>query len=275
MIRAGVVPPMAAVRFTVSIVRDVASKHRDTRAPSKRTFGRQQSGPAEPQRYGAVVSEGVFEHLAPGERAALRSLGVVRRHQKGAFVILEGDRNDHVLVIREGRLKIVRTADDGREVLVAVRGPDELVGELNALAGSDAPRAASVVALDDVVVQTVPAVDFLRFLEHNPALSFGLLRQLAARLREATLRHTEVAGYDVLHRVARVLVEQASRHGREVDGGTLVGAGLSQTDLAGLVAASPKSVGRSLAVLRDRGFISIARRSIVIRDLDGLRQFIR
>ena len=103
-----------------------------------------------------------------------------------------------------------------------------------------------MVALDDVVVQTIPSADFLRFVERHPAVSFGLLRQLAARLREATARHSDVAGYDVLHRVARALVDEAERDGHPVDGGTAVGAGLSQDDLAGLVAASSE-VGRSFA----------------------------
>jgi CRP-like cAMP-binding protein len=131
------------------------------------------------------------------------------------------------------------------------------------------------VALDDVTVQAIPSADFLQFVERNPSVSFGLLRQLAARLREATTRHADAAGYDVLHRVARALLDEADRDGRIVDGGTAVGAGLSQDDLAGLVAASPKSVGRSLAVLRTRGLVSTGRRSIVISDLDGLRRFVR
>jgi CRP-like cAMP-binding protein len=226
--------------------------------------------------YRAAVSDSPFAGLAAEVQAELSGLGVVRRHRRGAFLIVEGDRSDHVLVIRAGRLKIVRTSTDGRDVLVAVRGPGELVGELNALAGSDdAPRAASVVALDDVTVQAIPSADFLRFVERNPRVSFGLLRQLAARLREATTRHADAAGYDVLHRVARALLDEADRDGRVVDGGTAVGAGLSQDDLAGLVAASPKSVGRSLAVLRTRGLVSTGRRSIVISDLDGLRRFAR
>ena len=60
-----------------------------------------------------------------------------------------------------------------------------------------------------------------------------------------------------------------------VDGGLIVGDGLSQHDLAGLVAASTKSVGRSLAVLRARGLVSTGRRSIVVSDLEGLRRFAR
>jgi CRP-like cAMP-binding protein len=205
----------------------------------------------------------------------VQRLGIVRQHRRGTFLMLEGDRNDHVLLVRQGRIKIVGTADDGQELLLAVRGPGELVGELNALAGSDAPRAASAVALDDVTVQSIAGVEFLAFLGRYPELSLALLRNLARRLREATARHAEAGGYDVLHRVTRMLVDQAQRQGRPVDGGLLVSEGLSQADLAGLVAASQKSVARALAVLRSRGLITTGRRSIVVCDLPGLRRFAR
>ena len=94
-------------------------------------------------------------------------------------------------------------------------------------------------------------------------------------MREATTRQADAAGYDIVHRVARVLLAQAEREGRADGGDTAVGEGLSQNELAGLVAASPKSVARALATLRDSGLVSTGRRSIVVRDLAGLRRFAR
>lgn len=224
--------------------------------------------------YGSAVPEAFFDELSRVDESAFRALGVVRRHHRGAYLMLEGDRNDHVLVLRAGRLKIVRNTDDGREVFVALRRPVDLIGELNALAGSESPRAASVVALDDVTVQSVAAEEFLTFVADRPAVSFALMRQLAGRLREATERISEAAGYDSLRRVARFLVEQADRHGEPVEGGVLVVPGLSQADLAGAMASSSKSVARALAILRGRGLIRTARRSIVIVDVEGLRHFV-
>src|SRR5262245_38741129 len=195
----------------------------------------------DPERYRGPVSDGSLAAFLSAVPDEFRELGVVRRHNRGTFLILEGDRSDHVLVIKSGRLKIMRTTTDGRETLVAVRGPGELVGELNVLAGTEGMRAASVVALDDVVVQAIPAAEFLHYVEHHAEVSFALLRQIAARLREATFRHADAGGYDVLHRLARTLVDEAERNGQDVDGGgTVVATGLSQQDLAGLVAASTK-----------------------------------
>lgn len=220
------------------------------------------------------MPDAVFDDFSPVDESALRALGVTRRQRRGAYLMLEGDRNDHVLVLREGRLKIVRNTDDGREVFVAVRRAVDLVGELNALAGSNSPRAASVVALDDVTVQSIPAEEFLAFLAERPAVSFALMRQLASRLREATERMSDAAGYDSLRRVARFLLDQADRSGEQVADGVLVAAGLSQADLAGVTASSAKSVARALAILRGRRLITTARRSVVVTDLDGLRDFV-
>jgi CRP-like cAMP-binding protein len=219
------------------------------------------------------VNATFVDGLDPADRAALLKLGTVRRFRRDAAILLEGDQSDRVLLLREGRVRIVSTSPYGREILLAVRSCGELVGELNVLASEGAPRAATVIALEDVTAQTIAATEFLSFLQDHPKVSLALLRQVAARLRESSGHHVDAGAYDTLHRVARALVELAERGGRVVDGGVLVAEGLTQEGLAGLVASSRETVARALAVLRGRGLIETGRRSIVIRDLDRLRDF--
>jgi CRP-like cAMP-binding protein len=219
------------------------------------------------------VNKAFVDSLDADDRTALLSLGTVRRYRKDAAVLLEGDRSDQVLVLREGRVRIVSTSVDGRELLLAVRGRGELVGELNVLASDETPRAATVIAMEDVAAQTVSAEEFRAFLRRHPEAAFALLRQLADRLRESSNRHHEAGAYDTLHRVARALVELAERGGRVVDDGVLVADGLTQEDLAGLVSSSRESAARALAALRRKGLITTGRRSMVITDLDRLRHF--
>lgn len=220
------------------------------------------------------MAETFVDRLTPADSKALRQLGTVRRYRRQATLLLEGDRSDHVLLLRDGRVKIVNTSVDGKEVVVAVRGPGELVGELNALAGSEAPRAGSVIALDDVTTQAIAAHDFLAYLEQHPAAALPLVRQLAERVREASGRHVAAGSYDTLHRVARELLRRADLQGDQTKDGLPVGEEMSQTDLAGLVAASRESVARALAVLRRQDLIATSRRSIVVHDIEGLRRFV-
>lgn len=214
-----------------------------------------------------------LDGLPEAERDALRALGASRRFPREATLMMEGDRAQHALVLRSGRVRVVNCSREGREILVAVRGPGELVGELNALSDAGSTRAASVIALEDVTAQVIPGAVLVEFLHTHPAVAVALLRQFARRLRESSTRHVEAGAYDSLHRVARTLVELAERDGHVVDAGIAVAEGLTQDDVAGLVASSRETVTRALAVLRKRELIATERRRIVVRDLERLRQF--
>ena len=206
------------------------------------------------------------------DRAALATIGRQRAYRKGAVMLLEGDHSDHVFIIREGRLKVVVTTAAGHELLLAVRGPGELVGELSALTNGSEPRSASMVALDPIVVQVMAGSEFLAFLEQRPRVLLIVLRKIMDRLRDSDRRRIEFGSQPTMGRVAGYLAEMAERHGRPVAGGIEIVA-LSQEELAGYIVASRESVARALMTLRRRGLITTGRRSIIVLDVEGLRKY--
>jgi CRP-like cAMP-binding protein len=188
-------------------------------------------------------------------------------------LLLEGDRTDHVFVIREGRVKVVATTSGGQELLLAVRGPGELIGELASLTSGAEPRSASVIALDPIVAQVISGPDFAAFLELHPKVLMVVLRKIMERLRDADRRRVEFGSQHTMGRVAGYLAEMAERHGRPVDVGIEIGVALSQEELAGYIVASRESVARALTTLRRQGMITTGRRSVVVIDLEGLRTY--
>ena len=79
-----------------------------------------------------------LDSLTPEESADLRAKGRERRFDTGAAIFHEGDDAGSVIVLLAGRAKLTVPNSTGREVIVAVRGPGDLLGELAALV--DAPR---------------------------------------------------------------------------------------------------------------------------------------
>jgi CRP/FNR family cyclic AMP-dependent transcriptional regulator len=211
--------------------------------------------------------------LSAPDRAALEALGRVRQYRAGRFVMLEGDRVGHVLVLREGRVKITSATPHGREVVLAVRGPGELLGELSALSDDDDTCSAAVEALDPLVAQVITREAFLEYLERHPVALTLLARIIIGRLKAADRRRIDFGCYDAPRRVAQLLVELAEAHGRPTADGIELGLSLSQEELAGLIAASRESVARSLTSLRRLGLVTTGRRSVVVHDLEGLRRF--
>jgi CRP-like cAMP-binding protein len=210
--------------------------------------------------------------LSEEDRAAFEVLGRLRRYDPGRVLILEGEHVGHVLLLLDGRVKVTSMTADGRELLLSVCGPGEIMGELAALGGERQPCSATVTTLDPVRAQVVPTKEFLDYVERHPKALLILTRAIIERLRAADRRRLEFGSYDAPGRVARLLVEMAEEHGRTTVAGIEIGLPLSQEELAGLITASRESVARSLTSLRRRGLITTGRRSVTVCDMDALRR---
>ena len=190
-------------------------------------------------------------------------------------MLFEGDTADNVLFVVEGRLKVLTTTPDGRELVLGLRGPGELLGELTAIAQDGRGRYATVVAMDDLQVRVITGEDFRAFLLEHPSGSLGLLTMLVERLREADRQRVEFGSLDVPHRVARLLVDLAeSGSGRPPR--TAAPTSGSSSPRRSSPAWCPRPVSRWRVPSAPSGSgtsLRTGRRSIVVLDLDRLRAY--
>jgi CRP-like cAMP-binding protein len=219
---------------------------------------------------GAEVIGTFLEALSPEQRSVLQARGTVRRFTRNAALAHAGQQGDRVLVILKGHVKMTRVTEDGRDVLLAIRGPGDLVGEQSAIDGE--PRSASIVALDAVEALAIPPRDFLAFVTATPDASLYVMRQLAARLRDADRKRVEFAAQDVVGRLATRLGELCDRFGEPVEDGTRIDLALTQEDLAGWAGASREAASRALQQMRSLGWVTTGRRSLTCHDLEALRR---
>ncbi|MFI9557846.1 Crp/Fnr family transcriptional regulator [Nonomuraea endophytica] len=206
--------------------------------------------------------------LTPEEIAALRAAGRPRRWERGTTVMTEGDTSDWVLVLTEGRVKCSSHTSSGTEVVLAIRGPGALIGEMSSIDGW--PRSATVTALEPIggiVVQ-----DFAAYLRQNGRVAVLLMQLVTEKLRDADRKRIEYGAFDTTGRVATRLIELAERYGEKTSTGVRVALPLSQDELAGWTGASREAVSKALRSLRDRGLIETGRRRVIIHDLEGLRK---
>lgn len=209
--------------------------------------------------------------LPEAERRALLACGTVRIWPRGTALFHERQASDRVIVIRQGRVKIVAMTEEGREVLLAIAGPGDVVGELSALDGR--PRSATALAVDEVEAITLPPDELVSLLEGSPQASLAVVRQLASRLRDADRKRVEFAAHDSVGRVAARLVELCERFGaQDADGHTHIDLPLSQDEMAGWVGSSRESVAKALQTMRRAGWVVTDRRAITVLDLDSVRR---
>jgi CRP-like cAMP-binding protein len=200
---------------------------------------------------------------------ALRGAGRRVRFRRGQALFTEGDLADRVFVIERGWVTITSIAPGGREIVLGLRGPGDVIGDLSALDG--APRSATALTAGEVEATVAPASSLAHALT-DAATAMELLRVLASRLRDADRKRLEFAALDTLGRVAWRLQELGERFGKNTTDGIEVELPLSQEQLASWCGASREATVKALATLRALGCISTGRRTVVIHDPDALRR---
>jgi CRP/FNR family cyclic AMP-dependent transcriptional regulator len=204
--------------------------------------------------------------------STIRREGHPRRFQRGQALFTEGDLAGRVFLIERGWVTVTCTTPGGREIMLALRGPGDMLGELSALDGK--PRSATAMAVSEVEAAVVSGSTLTRTLDEARA-SRELIRMLASRLRDSDRKRLEFATLDTLGRVAWRLLELSDRFGRETNEGISVGLPLSQEQLAGWCGASRESTVKALTSLRELGTITTGRRQVLIRDPEALRRHAR
>ncbi|MEU4435809.1 Crp/Fnr family transcriptional regulator [Micromonospora chalcea] len=212
--------------------------------------------------------------LSPEEIADLQTLGIPVNFATGTILFAEGETTTHAILIKEGHVKVVSAGPHGQEVVLATRGPGEVVGEMAPLDGQ--PRSATVIASTPVEGAIVSAELFTAFLERHPRVMRFLLIQIMQRLRDADHGRVDLATLPVVARVAAALLEMSGdvNLGR-VRTETPTVPDISQVELAAHVGASRESITKALRALRARRVISTGRRTIIIHDVEALSAIAR
>jgi CRP-like cAMP-binding protein len=154
-------------------------------------------------------------------------------------------------------VKVTRLEPDGNEIVLAVRGRGEILGEATYL--GDQVRSATVVAISICVTYVVPHLSFQRIVNEF-SLNGPVLRHLSDRLRESEEIRSEIASLPPRRRIARMLLRFSL--GDEL--------ALPQVDLAKAVGLSRSAVALELAWFREHGLVATGRGRVTITDRSRL-----
>jgi signal transduction histidine kinase len=151
-----------------------------------------------------------MERLNATDRRALASLAHTENHSVGSVICQEGDPGDALYVVVRGRVAILKEMQDGRDTLLGVRGPGEILGEMS-LVGQQ-PRFASLVAAEATDLLHIKAADFSELMDRYPIIGWAILNVLNDRLHESDLaRTTIIEEEEALSRRLQRLSNEAER----------------------------------------------------------------
>ncbi|KAA2258140.1 Crp/Fnr family transcriptional regulator [Solihabitans fulvus] len=215
-------------------------------------------------------NDSFWARLGPVERAVVEQTATRHVFRPRAVIFHQSEKSEHVVVLLRGHVRVDISSRRPSEVMVAVRGPGDVLGELAAVDGRS--RSATLRAVDQVEALIVSAARFSALCRSQPRIAWVLLEVVVGRLRETDRQRVDFGGGTAAQRVHALLLELAVRHGVVTSSGIDIVTRASQQELAAMAATSRESMARVLRDLRERGLVSTRRHHIVIHQLTELRR---
>jgi CRP-like cAMP-binding protein len=213
----------------------------------------------------ALADIPLFDSMSASARERIVGAARVRSYPRGQVIFSAGDASDTLIVVLDGRIKVLLRSADGAELILALVRRGGLIGELGVTDGG--PRSADAEALDSVELLFVPRTVIIELQREDPTVTESLLTSLAGSFRRLTDAFGDLVFLDLPRRVAKALLDLPADAHRVVD------LGLSQGELSQQVAGTRQSVNQALRGFERRGWIELRGRTIVLRDPGALATF--
>jgi CRP-like cAMP-binding protein len=208
----------------------------------------------------------VFACLDENTRRHLSQMAISRKYEKGEFIVHHGDIWPYLFLIAEGQVDALKESSEGRSLIIATFGPDEIFWGL-AFFEEQSPMPVTLAATAPTAIYLWPRERLLPILLQNGSMSWELCRLMIRRMMRASEIVEELAFLPVAGRLARLLMDHFSS-AREQS----IERSLTLDEMAARVGTTREMVCRALYRFADKKLIEVTRTEFVLTDKDGLRR---
>ena len=193
----------------------------------------------------------LFSRVSDSDLEEIASHLIERRFPKHATVVEEGLPGDYMYVIREGRVKVTKASEDGREKIMNFLDRGQFFGDMALLTGG--VRSATVKTLEATRLLALSRRDFIEVLRQSPDLSISVIEELTNRLRDTNEQASSLSFQGVAQRV-RSLFERIAVDEPDCTRGRLTPT-LTHQQIADMIGTSRETVTRAIKELKQEGWL--------------------
>ncbi|WPR70984.1 Crp/Fnr family transcriptional regulator [Flavobacterium sp. NG2] len=188
--------------------------------------------------------------------------------KKGEHLFEEGETVNGIYCIKDGVCKLSKLSANGKDQIVKLIKPGELLGQRSMI--SDEPANLSAVALEDMEVCFIPKAEILGFFDKNNQFSMNVMKSICGDLKEADDHTVSMAQKPVKSRLAETLLHLETNFGKNNDGSLHIQ--LSREELGGMIGTATESCIRLLSDFKKLGLIELDGKKILLKDHKGLKK---
>lgn len=215
----------------------------------------------------------IFSDLDEESLSKVANSGVLQSFKKDSVILSEEDAGNALFVIVSGKVKVVRSDSQDKEVILAILNDSDFFGEMAILDGLN--RSANVISMEDSKIFIIQRNDFLDLLRKYPDVSIALLQELSTRLRASSMKIKALSLKDAEGKVATVLMQLADDIGRIKNGVVEIEKLPFQHELANMAGTSRETISRTLHSFAKKGLVELEGSRLRIIDYEKFLELFR
>lgn len=203
----------------------------------------------------------------------LKEIMYVGQYQEGSNVFWEGDVNNSLYYLLDGKVKLTKLNESGKDLTLSLYFPGDLFGEYDATNIQSNSFSAQVIEYSEVGVIQQNELEILLKQDMELAAEFTQWQSQIRRYVQLKLRDLLLYGKNGA--LASILVRAANTYGIQRGNTILITEKFTNYDLANLIGATRETVNRLLSVFKKDGLIQTANGRIEILDITALKEINR
>jgi len=184
----------------------------------------------------------LFSSLTDAELDELVNKMIVKQFKKNETILYEEDTNEYMYIILLGKVKVVRTTEDGKEIILAIHQSGSFFGEMSLIDGKTAP--ASVIATEDSLISIISKTDFFAIIFSQNKITKNLLEILCDRLRKSWDTIQLLNFNNAAQRTKMLFLMLADEYGEKTPEGIILNIKLTHQDISDMTGLTRETVTR-------------------------------
>jgi CRP/FNR family transcriptional regulator len=184
----------------------------------------------------------LFSSLTDDELDNLINKMLVKQFEKNETILYEEDTNEFMYIILLGKVKVIRTTEDGKEIILSIHQSGSFFGEMSLIDGKTSP--ASVVATEDSLISIISKTDFFSIIFSQNKITKNLLEILCERLRKSWDTIQLLNFNNAAQRAKMLFLMLSDDYGEKTPEGIILNIKLTHQDISDMTGLTRETVTR-------------------------------
>lgn len=195
-----------------------------------------------------------------------------KKFEKGEVIYQANQSANQIYLIRSGKVKIMSSAETGKEIVKAILNNGEVFGEKSIIGEQNYNDVA--VAIEDTELSILSSNQVKSLMKEHSALSLFFMKLMGSKVLEMEQRLESLIFKDSKTRILEFLIQLIEKKGQRIGYEWVVRNFITHQEIANLTATSRQSVTTLLNDLRNDGILTFDRKRLLIRDIDRLKSLV-